>query len=124
MEEVTFDPSKVCQHGLAYTALSHARKIESLYLTHKLQHTNFKVSHKLKNEMQRLYTTAQWIMNYNVPAILETRHIICSLNTRSLALHKEDIAHDHTLLAATVLCLQETRTTHTSHMTLLTKNFN
>ena len=86
-----------------YTTLSRVRQIESLYLIQKLHHANFKVSEKVKNELQRLQTTMQWTLQYNLPTILPSQHIICSLNTHSLLLHEQDITHDHALFDATIL---------------------
>ena len=51
MDGLAFDPRPVYQHGLAYTALSHVKTIETLYLMHKVQHHNFTVSHKVNKEM-------------------------------------------------------------------------
>lgn len=69
MGALAFDPSKVYQHGLVYTALSRVRNIESLYLMHQLQHSNFKVCQKVDNEMQRLRTSAQWKLQYNLSSV-------------------------------------------------------
>ena len=51
MDNLSFDPIGIKQHGIIYTTLSHIRNVLSLYLLHELHPKNFVVSNKVKNEM-------------------------------------------------------------------------
>lgn len=104
--------------------MSCARNIQSLYLLHKLQHQNFKFSDKVKSEMQHLQASTQWKMQYALLFPASNDITICSLNTRNLILHAEDISHHHSLITDTVLFLRETRAKNTEHLALLNHNFN
>jgi exonuclease III len=109
LEKVAFDPKGVTRHGLVYTALSRVKTIECLYLVNKLEQKNFTVSSKVLVESTRLIKDASLQFQYGLKSIPCNQHlIICSLNTRSMVLHIEDIAHDTELLESHILCLQET----------------
>ena len=59
--------------------------------------------------MNRLRTTTRWIPNVPILAEFRDSHVvICSLNTRALSLHKDDIYFDYNLQASHILCLNET----------------
>jgi hypothetical protein len=74
--------------------------------------------------MHRLRNQEEWKLQYSLYFIPIDHLIICSLNTRSLPLHAEDIVCDHDLLKATVLCLQETRDKTHAHLHLLAETYN
>ena len=59
MDAFAFNPFKVHQHDLSYTALSHVQNNDSLYLIHKLEHKNFKTCKKVDEEIQCLHNLAQ-----------------------------------------------------------------
>ena len=110
MDRLAFDPKGVKQHGLVYTALSRVKDINSLYLLSKLQQSNFSISNKALVEMKRLTKEAYYRHEYGLQSIQIDKYlVICSLNTRSLALHIEHISHDFDILNSSILCFQETQ---------------
>jgi ATP-dependent exoDNAse (exonuclease V) alpha subunit len=52
LDNVSFQPARIQIHGLVYTALSHVRRIDSLYLLSPLTKDNFKLKQKVDIEME------------------------------------------------------------------------
>ena len=109
MEALAFDPTGIRQHGLTYTALSQTKSVDSLFLLQPLTTKNFKVKDKIQLEMSRLQTCAQWKLdNLNTCSKNKSHMLLCTLNTRSLKAHAEDIVNDYGIMQSDILCLQET----------------
>ena len=54
LDDLVFNPCGVNKHGLAYTALSHIRSKEKLYLSAPLEISNFQINSSVLEEMKRL----------------------------------------------------------------------
>ena len=64
-------------------------------------------STKVATEINRLKNHGTCQFEYGLNSMLTTRRLlISSLNTRSLLLHIDDVANDHELMQANILCLQ------------------
>ena len=89
LDYLAFDPTGVYRHDLLYTALS---RIKNLSLLQPLQMKNLHVDPNVSIDMNRLRTTTHWVPNVPILAKFRDSHVvICSLNTRSLSLYKDDI---------------------------------
>jgi hypothetical protein len=109
LDSVAFDPTGIQKHGLVYTTLSHVKNIESLYFLNALTHENFRVKQKVDIEMQRLHSSAKWVVEYDSQSIQSESCIsIFSLNTCNLNAHIDDIVNDYDIMQSDILCLQET----------------
>jgi endonuclease/exonuclease/phosphatase (EEP) superfamily protein YafD len=109
LDNVAFQPVGIRIHGLVYTALSHVRSIDSLYLLSSLSKDNFKVKQNFDIEMDHLRTTAKWKLQYDYQSIQTKSSIsILSLNTRNLHAHMDDILNDNDTMQSDILCLHET----------------
>ncbi len=90
-DHLSFDLNGIYKHGLTYITLSHIKNKENLYLQ-PLQMKNLQIDPNVAIEMHWLQTTTQWDVLIPTPHTLCHSHVlICSLNIKSLSLHKNDV---------------------------------
>ena len=109
MEKLEIDPKVVKKHGLVYIAISCVKEMKCLYLLNRLEKNNFSLSPTMAAEIERLQKTRAWHFQYGLRSIPNRNHIlVCSLNTRSLHLHSDEVTNDNELMQSDILFLQET----------------
>ncbi len=93
------DPNGVYKHGLTYATLSYIKKKENLYFLQPLQMKNFQIDPSVAIEiLVQLQTTIRWYVLILTSHTFRHSHVlICSLNIRSLSLHKNDVFLDYNL---------------------------
>jgi len=124
MDRLAFEPNGVIKHGLVYTTLSHVKDIKSPYLLSELQQSNFSVFGKFVLEMERLINKSHYRLEYSLDSMPRKKcFLICSLNTWSLSLHIEHIAHDNEIMNVHAIRLQETHKYSHQKATALTANY-
>jgi hypothetical protein len=70
---------------------------------------NFQIDPSVAIEMHWLQTIARWDVLIPTPHTLRHSHVlICSLNTKSLSLHKNGVFLYYNLKASRILCFNET----------------
>ena len=94
--------------GMVYVMLSRVCSIEQLFIVNKIDPEKIRVHEKVEAEVARMEEVS---MNRNPtnwmnPATTGLK--VCSLNTRSLRKHMDDVRSDPVLLKSDILCLQET----------------
>ena len=98
--------------GLCYVMLSRCQSLDQLVILDEMDPEKITVNEQVMAEATRMWKVSlnrnpcQW-MN---PATVGMK--VCSLNTRSLRKHVDDVKSDPFLLKSDVLCLQETWLEH------------
>ena len=102
------DVTSATQPGMVYVMFSRVQSLDQLNIVDVMDPSKITVNDKVMAEAARMWKVSanrnptKW-MN---PATVGLK--VCSLNTRSLRKHIEDIRGDPVLLKSHVLCLQET----------------
>jgi len=123
MDGLTFDPKWVNPHRLIYIGLSHVKHMKSWYLINKLQESNFSVSKKVVQEVQKLETNFLYKFQYHMHSeSINNYFLISSLNTQRLSFHIQHIAIDHALMKSSILCFKETQTNMQYAKNMLSNN--
>ena len=92
METLAFDPTTIRQHGITYRTISCTKTMENLFHVKPLLPIHFRVKPKINTEMEHLQSNAQWKLDNQATCQQSTMHMIwCTLNTRSLHTHINDI---------------------------------
>ena len=102
------DVTSATQPGMVYVMFSRVQSLDQLNIVDVMDPSKITVNDKVMAEAARMWKVSanrnpsRW-MN---PATVGLK--VCSLNTRSLRKHVEDVKSDPVLLKSHVLCLQET----------------
>ena len=102
------DVTSATQPGMVYVMFSRVQSLDQLNIVDVMDPSKITVNDKVMAEAARMWKVSanknpcRW-MN---PATVGLK--VCSLNTRSLRKHVEDVRSDPVLLKSHVLCLQET----------------
>ena len=96
------------QPGMVYVMFSRVCSMEQLVIVDQMDPEKIRVNDKVKAEAARMekISVNKNPCNWMNPATEGLK--VCSLNTRSLRKHVEDVASDPVLLQSSILCLQET----------------
>ena len=106
------DVTSANKPGMVYVMLSRVQSLDQLIIVDQMDPEKITVNDQVRAEAARMWRVSlnrnpcQW-MN---PATEGLK--VCSLNTRSLRKHVEDVRRDPFLLKSQVLCLQETWLEH------------
>ena len=100
-EKLMLDLKCWLQPAMVYVALSRVQCLDQLYILEELPEDKIKPWQDALEEMDRLDA---------LDKERETKEVfrICSMNTRSLQSHFDDIIRDNSLLLSSIICIQET----------------
>ena len=110
-ESIVVDMSIGSRSHQHYVAFSRVTKLQGLHLLSGLT-SKIRVDGAVIREMERLRKDACIELSYRPVSSYENTFIISSQNVQSLPLHQPQLQNDETFTSADVICLSETRLSH------------